>query len=67
MSGTKRKPPKRIYTRTEADRDSTRVCLRLPKRTAEQLDALADSTGQHRVTVICDLVERADEERKEKR
>lgn len=56
---TKRKPPKRHDARADTDRDSVKLTLRLPKRTAEQLKALADRTRQHRVTVICDLVAEA--------
>lgn len=50
---------KRIDTRRDADRDSIKLTVRLPPRTARQLEQLAKLRNSARVTVLCDLIQEA--------
>ena len=60
-TGGAKAPPKRPELRSEADRAelSTRLCVRLPPKTARQLEQLAKSRHSARVTVLCDLIQEA--------
>ena len=61
QTGGGKAPPKRPELRSEADRAeaSTRLCVRLPVATARQLERLAEARHNHRVTVLCELIDAA--------
>lgn len=55
-----KRKPKRVDKRTDADRDSVKLTLRLPRETVTLIGILAELRGLSRCAYVAELVERAD-------